>query len=222
MDDIPVIGAFVRVLTIRNYLYEDTRHELNAKIPEIMDNEHMDATTWINEDIEALTSAIISKFYQELKIPSNKGYGSVYIDYETITNSIQWFTLKLSVSEVTGSSDMSFKYYHIDRTAGRYVTFGDLFPSKNYAWLEKRIVSQIQTQSEHEEDIFYWGNIEEDSIALDAEQNFYFKENGDLVIVYDKYEIGPGAIGCPEFVISSAEYRDYIAPHYAEIFVQSE
>lgn len=221
VDDIPVIGAFVRVLTIRNYLYEDTRHELNAKIPEIMDNEHMDATTWINEDIEALTSAIISKFYQELKIPSNKGYGSVYIDYETITNSIQWFTLKLSVSEVTGSSDMSFKYYHIDRTAGRYVTFGDLFPSKNYAWLEKRIVSQIQTQSEHEEDIFYWGDIEEDSIALDAEQNFYFRENGDLVIVYDKYEIGPGAMGCPEFVIPCAEYRDYIAPHYAEIFVQN-
>lgn len=221
VDDIPVIGAFVRVLTIRNYLYEDARHALRAEIPEIIDNEHMDAAILINEDIEALTSAIISKFYRELDIHSDTGYGSVYIDYETITNSGQWFTLKLSVSEVTGSSDMSFKYYHIDRTFGKYVTFGDLFPSENYAWLEHRIVSQIQTQSEYEEDIFYWRDIEEDSITLDAEQNFYFRENGDLVIVYDKYEIGPGAIGCPEFVIPYAEYRDYIAPHYAEIFVKS-
>lgn len=222
VDDIPVIGAFVRVLTIRNYLYEDARHELDVEIPEIIDTENVDAATLINKDIEELTSAIISKFYRELEITADTGYGSVYIDYETITNSSQWFTLKLSVSEVTGSSDMSLKYYHIDRTVGTYVTFGDLFPSEHYTWIKNQIVSQIQKQSEYEEDIFYWRDMEEDSIALDAEQNFYFKENGDLVIVYDKYEIGPGAIGCPEFVISSAEYRDYIAPHYAEIFVQSE
>ncbi len=221
VDDIPVIGALVRVFTIRNYLYADAQHELNAKIPEIIDTENADVAALINKHIDELTSVVIGRFYRELEITSAQGYGSVYIDYETITNASQWFTLKLTVSEITGSSNMSFKYYHIDRTVGAYVTFGDLFPSKNYAWLENLIVSQLKAQLEQVGNVFHWEDIEEDSIALDAEQNFYFRENGDLVIVYDKYEIGPGAMGCPEFVIPYAEYLDYIAPHYAEILVQN-
>ena len=32
-------------------------------------------------------------------------------------------------------------------------------------------------------------------------QNFYFNEAGELVIAFDEYEIAPGYMGCPEFVI---------------------
>lgn len=224
VEDIPIIGDLVRVLTIRNYFYEDERHELNAEIPEIADPKNEDAGNLINKDIDELTSAVISKFYHELEISSGKGYGSVYIDYETLTNSEHWFTLKLTVSELKGSSDTFSKYYHIDRTTGAYVTFADLFESEDYAWLEEIIVSQMKAQMSQDEGVSYWvedSEVGEDFTALDGEQNFYFAENGSLVIVYDKYEVGPGSMGCPEFVISYAEYIDYIAPHYSEIFGQS-
>ena len=224
VEDIPIIGDLVRVFTIRNYFYEDDRHELNAEIPEIADPKNEDAGNLINKDIDELTSAVISKFYHELEISSGKGYGSVYIDYETLTNSEHWFTLKLTVSELKGSSDTFSKYYHIDRTTGAYVTFADLFESEDYAWLEEIIVSQMKAQMSQDEGVSYWvedSEVGEDFTALDGEQNFYFAENGSLVIVYDKYEVGPGSMGCPEFVISYAEYIDYIAPHYSEIFGQS-
>ena len=224
VEDIPIIGDLVRVFTIRNYFYEDDRHELNAEIPEIADPKNEDAGNLINKDIDELTSAVISKFYHELEISSGKGYGSVYIDYETLTNSEHWFTLKLTVSELKGSSDTTSKYYHIDRTTGAYVTFADLFESEDYAWLEEIIVSQMKAQMSQDEGVSYWvedSEVGEDFTALDGEQNFYFAENGSLVIVYDKYEVGPGSMGCPEFVISYAEYIDYIAPHYSEIFGQS-
>ena len=224
VEDIPIIGDLVRVFTIRNYFYEDDRHELNAEIPEIADPKNEDAGNLINKDIDELTSAVISKFYHELEISSGKGYGSVYIDYETLTNSEHWFTLKLTVSELKGSSDTTSKYYHIDRTTGAYVTFADLFESEDYAWLEEIIVSQMKAQMSQDEGVSYWvedSEVGEDFTALDGEQNFYFAENGSLVIVYDKYEVGPGSMGCPEFVISYAEYLDYIAPHYSEIFGQS-
>lgn len=224
VEDIPIIGDLVRVFTIRNYFYEDDRHELNAEIPEIADPKNEDAGNLINKDIDELTSAVISKFYHELEISSGKGYGSVYIDYETLTNSEHWFTLKLTVSELKGSSDTTSKYYHIDRTTGAYVTFADLFESEDYAWLEEIIGSQMKAQMGQGEGVSHWiedSEVGENFTALDAEQNFYFMETGDLVIVYDKYEVGPGSMGCPEFVISYAEYLDYIAPHYSEIFGQS-
>ena len=221
VEDIPIIGDLVRVFTIRNYFYEDDRHELNAEIPEIADPKNEDAGNLINKDIDELTSAVISKFYHELEISSGKGYGSVYIDYETLTNSEHWFTLKLTVSELKGSSDTSSKYYHIDRTTGAYVTFADLFESEDYAWLEEIIVSQMKAQMSQDEGVSYWvedSEVGEDFTALDGEQNFYFAENGSLVIVYNKYEVGPGSMGCPEFEISPEEYRGYITPHYFELF----
>ena len=223
VEDIPIIGDLVRVLTIRNYFYEDERHELNAEIPEIADPKNEDAGNLINKDIDELTSAVISKFYHELEISSGKGYGSVYIDYETLTNSEHWFTLKLTVSELKGSSDTFSKYYHIDRTTGAYVTFADLFESEDYAWLEEIIVSQMKAQMSQDEGVSYWvedSEVGEDFTALDGEQNFYFAENGSLVIVYNKYEVGPGSMGCPEFELLPEEYMEYMNPYIAELFGQ--
>ena len=42
-------------------------------------------------------------------------------------------------------------------------------------------------------------------------QNFYFTEDGSLVLVYDEYTVAPGFMGCPEIVISEEEYAPYLA-----------
>ena len=223
VEDIPIIGDLVRVLTIRNYFYEDERHELNAEIPEVSDPQNEDAGNLINKDINELTSAVISKFYHELEISSVSGYGSVHIDYETLTNTEQWFTLKLTISEIKGSSDTSSKYYHINRTTGSYIIFADLFDEKHYTALEELIMTQMKNQMAQSEDITYWiedSEIGEDFITLNANQNFYFKENGNLVIVYNKYEVGPGSMGCPEFELLPEEYMEYMNPSIAELFGQ--
>ena len=221
--DIPIFGDLVRVFTIRNYFYEDDRHELNAEIPEVSDPQNEDAGNLINKDINELTSAVISKFYHELEISSVSGYGSVHIDYETLTNTEQWFTLKLTISEIKGSSDTSSKYYHINRTTGSYIIFADLFDEKHYTALEELIMTQMRNQLAQSENITYWiedSEIGEDFITLNANQNFYFKENGNLVLVYNKYEVGPGSMGCPEFELLPEEYMEYMNPSIAELFGQ--
>ena len=221
--DIPIFGDLVRVFTIRNYFYEDDRHELNAEIPEVSDPQNEDAGNLINKDINELTSAVISKFYHELEISSVSGYGSVHIDYETLTNTEQWFTLKLTISEIKGSSDTSSKYYHINRTTGSYIIFADLFDEKHYTALEELIMTQMRNQLAQSENITYWiedSEISEDFITLNANQNFYFKENGNLVLVYNKYEVGPGSMGCPEFELLPEEYMEYMNPSIAELFGQ--
>ena len=46
--------------------------------------------------------------------------------------------------------------------------------------------------------------------ALGAEQNFYFDNDGNLVIVYSKYEVAPGYMGCPEIVIDKDDFEKYL------------
>ncbi len=213
MNEIPVLGDLVRVFTIRNYDFSNENYELQVSVAKVDDEKNPKAGEYINKNIDELTSSIIEQFYHEMGLANGNGHGSIHIDYETITNTEQWYTLKLMVTETAASSNTYYKFYHIDRTTGKYVTFGSLFEKEDFPALEKWIVEDMKTQMEEDPSKAYW--IEETALgrtltALDEDQNFYFNEKGNLVIVYDKYEVSPGFMGCPEVEIPREVYQSYL------------
>ena len=213
VENIPVIGSLVEIFTIRNYFYSDDRHELDVQVPQVSDPGNQNASDLINKNVNQLTAAVIQQFYDELEITHDKGYGSIYIDYETVTNTDKWFTLKLTVTELAASSNTYFRFYHIDRTTGTYVTFGDLFDEADYPALEQLIIKQMRREMDENEDAVYWidgAEAGESFTALSGTQNFYFDDAGNLVIVYNKYEVGPGSMGCPEIEIPLQDFQSYL------------
>ena len=205
-EDIPVISGLIRVLTIRNYFYEDGTHQLHADIPSLSDPDNSAAGDLINADITALTEAALEEFYAELE-SNGDGFHSLNIQHETVTNTPIWFTLRLMISQAEADSDLSYRYYHIDRLTGKRVIFGDLFREESRITLENLIVQQMLVHKEN-----YW--LDEEP-GCTADQNFYFTADGSLVIVYDKYEVAPGFMGCPEFTLAPAEYEDLLSPNFA-------
>ena len=104
LEDVPVIGEIVRVVTIRNYKYYDDRHDLEVDVPAV--EGQGEAVDYINKDIDELTKILVTKFYDDLELTGNSGYGSIHLDYEVVTDSREWFTLKLSVSEVAACCNL--------------------------------------------------------------------------------------------------------------------
>lgn len=198
LESVPIIGDIVKIFTIHKDIYEDGKHELQAEIPMVDDDKNQEEATLMNKDIEQLSTAVIQKFYEEIEL-SKDGYGSIYLDYEVIMNNASWFSLKLNVNEIAGSSDSYAKIYHIDRINGRYVQLKDLLNEDEMKKIEAYILKTMQSQMEQDKKIEYV--IENDLKLITGESNFYFNENMDLVIVYNKYEIAPGYMGCPEFII---------------------
>lgn len=207
MQNIPVVGDIIKVFTIRKEIYEDDRHELNAEIPILEDETNQIGVDLINKDIEELTTIVIQQFYEELEL-SKDGYGSVYIDYEVITNDETWFTLKLNVNEVVGSSDSYAKIYHIDRQNGVYVQLKDILSDDGMKEVEAYILKCMKEQMQQDDDVIYY--VSEDVELLNENTNFYFNKNNDLVIVYNKYDVAPGYMGCPEYIIPKEIYLEYI------------
>ena len=87
------------------------------------------------------------------------------------------------------------------------LSLADLFQSDvNYIFLISR---EIKAQMEErmnagEGDYFLPGGIwseEECFQSIDEDQDFYIDEAGQLVIVFDEYEVAPGYMGVPEFII---------------------
>ena len=217
LEDIPVIGDIVRVVTIRNYFYSDDKHEMDIDVPHIEGGES-EAVDYINKDVSELTTALVNQFYKDLEIDGNNGYGSIHVDYEVKTNTKRWFTLKLTVSETSASSNTYLEFYHIDKKHGKIVELSDLFKTDQFSdILVKEIKRQMEAQMANDENISYWINhsgIGEEFASVSADHNFYWNANGDLVIIFDKYEVGPGSMGTPEFVIDKDVIRDILKPEF--------
>lgn len=220
LGQIPLLGDIVQVVTIRNYFYSDDNHEMNINVPQIS-GENSEAADYINKSVSELTSEIISHFYDDLEITGSSGYGSIHVDYDTVMNSERWFTLKLSVSEIYATSNNYCRYYHIDKKNGNYVRLGDLFKTDDFSSvLTQEIKRQMEAEMEKEEDSIYWlddSAIGEDCITVEADRNFYWDENGDMVIVYDKYEVAPGYMGAPQFTVSKDVIKEILKSDYLDM-----
>lgn len=213
VEQIPVIGDLVQIFTVRSYRVDEGNHNLDADIASVNDPKNPGASDLINKDVDALTGDVIRQFYDELEISQGEGVGAINIDYETVTNTPEWFTLKLMVEEIRGSTNSYARYYHIDRVTGQYVHFGDLFNEQDFPVLEDMILKQMEQQMAEDSQIVYMvrnGNTGKSFVSLDEDQNFYFTENGDLVITYDRYEVAPGFMGNPEFTLPREDIEPYL------------
>ena len=219
LEPIPVIGDIVRVVTIRNYFYSDDKHEMDIDVPKIEGDN--DAAENINQDIAKLTETLVEQFYEDVELIGDEGHSSIYLDYETVTNTDTWFTLKIRVHEAAGSSNTYYRFYHIDKRTNEIVKLGDLAKDNSfYDVLVKEIKRQMKLQMENDSSVVYWLDdsiIGKDFVSLTENHNFYWNDNGDLVIIFDKYEVCPGAMGTPEFVIDKGVFMDVLKSEYKDV-----
>lgn len=216
MQEIPVLGELVSVLTVYKTDEEDDRHFQKVDIPQIDTAEGDNAAVdYINADVEALTDAVIAEYEASIAAFPD-AYAGLMIDYDVVTNTSRWFTLRLMVYQTAGSGgNLQYYFYHIDKQQGELVTLSDLFRDDfDYQTpISEEIKAQMRQQQTAEANIVYWDDVQEDMLdsvfqLIAPEQNFYFDEAGDLVIVFDKYEVAPGYMGCPAFTIPAQVYTE--------------
>lgn len=219
MEKVPVLAELIHVATIRNYLRPNDNHEMNIAAPNIPNASQGSAEDYINKDVDQIVKGLIRHFYDDLELDGDEGHGSIYVDYNIVTNTERWFTLKLSVHTISGSSSSRFAFRHVDRQNGKCVQLGDLFQNDSFSEvLTENIKQQMRLQIQENPQMAYWIDREEygfDFPPVGADHNFYFNEAGDLVIPFDKYEVAPGFMGCPEFVIDRETVLPLLKPEYA-------
>lgn len=206
MNKLPIIGELVEVVTFGRYHFEDENHIANVKIPQIDSTQNTGTgIEKVNKSVEEYTAMLIKEFEQQMEA-NKEGHSGLDISYEVVTDTEAWFTLKIDVLETMASAAQSAKYYHIDKTTGEVVTLKDIFKEDaNYVTLlSETIKTQMKERMEADNNMLYFlngENFETDFKQIKAEQNFYFDISGDLVIVFDEYEVAPGYMGSQEFTI---------------------
>ncbi len=217
---IGVDGDLIRVFTVRNYFYYDPNYEMNMDVPNLRDPKHSEGAEQINKEVDAFTAKLAEAFHEEQEALGDKGHGAIFVEYDILRNDENWFTLRLTVNRIAGSSDTYYKLYHLDRKTGKLITFSDLFCSPEYrSIIRQDILNQMQQRMAQDDTLVYFTG-EENPWEIPADQNFYWNDKGHLVILFDKYVVSPGSMGTPEFAIDPKTLCSILKPEYQEFLSQ--
>jgi len=224
MEQIPVLGKLIEVVTFRDYEYESDRNHADIEVPEIKVElglpedqtlENLERTTdEINREIKKITDSLIEEFETYLE---EEGHQDILVKSEILTATADYFTLKLLCYQGAGSGYQWNYYYTIDLNTGKRLQLKDVFAEgADYITpISEAIKEQMQAQMDADENVYYWldDEIEEWNFkSVTDETSFYINENGNVVIGFNEGDVAPMYMGTVEFVIPEKVLEDIRKP----------
>ena len=227
MRQMPVIGPLVKIVTFREYKYEDNRHMANIEVPELgventVDEFALADSAWvqgklsqttgeINEEIQQITDELVDHFEKYMKDEMN--YLDIVVKSEVLATTQGYFTLKLLCYQGAGSGYQWNYYYTIDLSTGERMALKDLFEEDaDYITpISENIKKQMAEQMKADEMVHYWLDDEIEALnfqSITEETSFYLNENGNVVIGFNEGDVAPMYMGTVEFEIPAEVLED--------------
>ena len=214
MEQMPIIGQFVKVVTFRNYEYEDEHHKAELDIPEIVIDDQIqdeqlqsvleDTTNEINAEIQKISKELLDEFVNHMR--DEMGYKELIVKSEVVATTQEYFTLKLSCYQGEASGYERDYFYTIDLISGKRLQLQDIFKEgADYITpISENIKEQMQSQMAKDENVLYWLADEMEELnfsGITEETNFYINEDDDVVISFNEGDVAPMYMGNVEFEI---------------------
>ena len=187
--------------------------QIDVSVPELSGMEDVTAQADLNAHFIEMKDEIIKEYQENVKFgeqslaEGNTPHFSCQYYWDVITDTEDLFVFRTSWFFGAGSSATLNEYWNLDKKTGRLLDFdADVISSpEQLALISDQIYTQILDVNESEEGVFWC-----DKDVLDKQlsrvgflNHWYYNPDGDLVITFDKYEIGPGVMGSPEFTVST-------------------
>ena len=211
MYELPVLGGLCRVLTVADYHETHAASEVDVALPAIEAGEG--AAPWAQEvnaliretvEAEVAESERRAEEYYEAYIATGgdpEEFIPVRVDagYEVYHTGDRLLSFAVIKTESGAAVYSSFHYYNYDVTTGEELTLEDLI-GENYLELCVSAVENGLAALDDESKTMLWEDTDLES-AINESSAFYINEAGNVVLVFDKYALGAGALGRLEFTV---------------------
>lgn len=218
LENVPVIGALVKLFTIQSYQAEDDTSGITVETPAI--EFIQEDTGGLADDVNARIKAECDAYAAEARTRAEE-YRKAFMEtggteeewkahniqikvwYELKSQSDSYLSFVVSGTENWTSAYAQSRYYNLDLKNMKYVSLRDLLGEDYISIANESIRSQIAALEASGNTFFAAGEGGFETITDGA--SFYINEKGNPVIVFEKYEIAPGSMGNPEFEITARE-----------------
>lgn len=206
MEQIPVIGSIARVVTFRTYENKTNHFEANIKVPQIAQDSTAPAALEANKSIEDYAAQLIAMYENNLAETNGEEYYGLESTYEVVADTRQYLSIRINTSQTMASEVQYVKVFTIDKTTGQVVSLRQALsedPARLQA-VSDNIREQMEAQMQANPEIVYFLHMdlpENNFTGLTGEESYYRDPDGNLVVLFDEYEVAPGYMGVVEFTV---------------------
>ncbi len=139
----------------------------------------------------------------------------IIVDYDVKYQKDNILSLELITGKGWVSAQEERYYYNLDLATGKHLTLEQLLGPSYLEEVSASIRQQIEERLAADDSLAYFGygsmGEDEDSMGIEgfstiaANQEFYINDQGEVVIVFAKYDIAPGYMGFQEFTVGKAD-----------------
>jgi hypothetical protein len=209
LREVPLLRPIVDVLTLNRFVAasSDGQITLDITVPTL------DGAGEIGELLNEKYLALAEEEYQRFikNLPNEESgitwHEAVIGDYEILWQDQQLVVIRNWMSYLAGSGTTVVKYDVVDLENQLILNLPTLFKDDSYVQIiSQEIIRQMREQMKVPNGNFYWIDPADSPggeifTQIDPMQSFYINEERKLVVVFGEYEVAPGYVGTPEFVI---------------------
>lgn len=208
---LPVVGDVCRIFVFREYHTQDEIKYIDAVIPQIENT----GKTQLEQRVNLYIQQLIQNCLDESEARAKEYYDAfvatggdpadfhpigITVDYEVTYLTSQYVSLHICHYETAIAAYQTDYYYTLDLESEKVLTLKDWFGSDYKQIVADGIRAALEAWPP-ENQWALWTDINLEDLITE-QRNFYLNEDGQAVVVFDKYELACGAAGRPEFVIS--------------------
>lgn len=217
LGNLPVVGAYFRLVTFRDWDYEDASHSASVHVENVeadgaeTGSAAAEAASNINLDMNLITDQLMTEFKAQVQAD---GYSALDISTDVVTDSDRYYVVKLStfVSEADGYQESH--YYTIDKTTGEEVTLKSLFAGTGTDYItavSDEIKRQMRENHEKDSNKTYWLDDpllgDQNFTSITDSTQFYINADGHLVISFAEGDVAPMSMGEQEFIMPNSIWK---------------
>ncbi len=199
MAGIPVIGSIAKVITVHTYTDETDHMMAQIDVPQI------DGKVPANAEIEKYAQDLIAQYEAEVAQVQGEGHYAMESSYQVVSDYGKYVSIQINTVITQASGAEYVKIFTVDKTTGQTVTLSDVIADPAVLTkMSENIREQMQQQMAQDESKVYFAEGDPGAFSgLQGDENFYFNEAGEIVIVFSEYEVAPGYMGTVSFTIPS-------------------
>lgn len=173
---------------------------ITAKIPHVINVKDEKVKNVINTLINQTIDSFLDESKKHDENPNSKHKVIVDITYQNYYSDDKIISFSIDFTQSMADSYLQKKFFTIDLMTGEVYQI-EHFLGKNYQNIILTTVKQqVAANKEKYPNLSYFDEAIE-NLKITPDQAFYINKNNQVVVVFNQYEIAPGYMSLPEFII---------------------
>ena len=191
-------NAKLQLLKEKHYETEGTI--FTVKIPHVVNVKDDKVKKVINKLITQAIDDFTNEFKEFDKEPNTEHKLIADITFQNYYSDDKIISFSINATQIMADSYLQKKFYTVDLKTGEVYNIEHFLGSDYQNIVKKSVQQQIAENKEKYPNLMYFDEAV-NNLKITNEQPFYINKDNQVVVVFNQFEIAPGYMSLPEFII---------------------